>query len=557
MRSRSDTIRDIAGRPSTSSPGTFSMPSQNEDFFQRFEQLHEYVRWSPDEVARIHTIARVVTPHLPALLDDFERVITEHPAVRRIVSGGESQVARLKESFANWLRELLAGEYDQAYVQQRSRIGRRHVAIGLDQIYTSAAISRLRSSMTTILREHWAGSTEELLDTIGALNKLLDLDLAIIENAYEAEHVRRLEVAQRARMESALHQEKEFSEGLLEHAQAIVLILDVAGGILRYNPYLQELTGVLQQDVKGMNWLEVFIPPRERERMREVFQETVEQSDTSHAVSSIMTQTNREHRISWSSRTLKDVDGHTVAVLSVGQDITELNQAQQRALQAERLAGIGQMSTGLAHESRNALQRIQACAEMLELEVEGNPAALDLVRRIKLAQDHMHRLFDEVRGYAAPVKLDYSACHLRAVWREAWEMLMPQWEGRIAELIEHVPQGLPDFHGDHFRLVQLFRILLENALAACCDPVRIEISCVPGTVGGDPGVRISVQDNGPGLSPEQRERIFEPFYTTKTKGTGLGMAIARRIVDAHHGRIQAGDGATRGAEIVIALPCAP
>ena len=126
-----------------------------------------------------------------------------------------------------------------------------------------------------------------------------------------------------------------------------------------------------------------------------MFEETF-RSDTSATVSSLLTESGRERRISWSNKSLKNMAGRTVAMLSVGQDITELNQAQQRALQAERLAGIGQMSTGLAHESRNALQRIQACAEMLELEVEGNGAALDLVRRIKLAQDHMHRLFDEV-----------------------------------------------------------------------------------------------------------------------------------------------------------------
>ena len=199
---------------------------------------------------------------------------------------------------------------------------------------------------------------------------------------------------------------------------------------------MQELTGVLQQEVKGKSWFDTFIPQREQERLREVFQETVERSETSRMVSSIMTHAGRERRISWSSRTLKDVEGKTVAVLSVGQDITDLNQAQQRALQTERLAGIGQMSTGLAHESRNALQRIQACAEMLELVVEGNGEALDLVRRIKLAQDHMHRLFDEVRGYAAPVNLDCSDCNLGGVWREAWEILLPQWEGRIAELVE-------------------------------------------------------------------------------------------------------------------------
>ena len=274
-------------------------------------------------------------------------------------------------------------------------------------------------------------------------------------------------------------------------------------------------------------------------------------------VSSIMTHVGRERRISWSSKTLKDVSGKTVAVLSVGQDITDLNQAQQRTLQAERLAGIGQMSTGLAHESRNALQRIQACAEMLELEVEGNVEAMDLVRRIKLAQDHMHRLFDEVRGYAAQVHLDSSQCNLGSIWREAWEILLPQWEGRIAELAENTATAQLTLCGDHFRLVQLFRILFENALAACGDPVRIEITCSPTVLAGGKAIRISVRDNGPGLNQEQRERIFEPFYTTKTKGTGLGMAIAQRIVEAHEGKIQVGTCAGHGAEILVTLPCLP
>jgi signal transduction histidine kinase len=214
------------------------------------------------------------------------------------------------------------------------------------------------------------------------------------------------------------------------------------------------------------------------------------------------------------------------------------------------------MSTGLAHEARNALQRIQACAEMLELEVEGNSEAMDLVRRIKLAQDHMHRLFDEVRGYAAPLTLDCLDCNLGSIWREAWEILLPQWECRIAELVEETRGVDLHFYGDHFRLVQVFRILFENALAACSDPVRIEVHCRPALLSDVPAIEIIVRDNGPGLNREQRERIFEPFYTTKTKGTGLGMAIAQRIVEAHHGRISVGEAPDSGAEIMVILPYA-
>src|SRR5262249_31868393 len=79
--------------------------------------------------------------------------------------------------------------------------------------------------------------------------------------------------------------------------------------------------------------------------------------------------------------------------------------------------------------------------------------------------------------------------------------------------------------------------ILENALAACRDPVQITIGCAETVLRGRPALRIVVRDNGPGLTPEQQQRIFEPFYTTKTKGTGLGMAIAKRIVEAHGGQI--------------------
>ena len=100
---------------------------------------------------------------------------------------------------------------------------------------------------------------------------------------------------------------------------------------------------------------------------------------------------------------------------------------------------------------------------------------------------------------------------------------------------------------------QVFRNLLENALAACPDPVEIAFRCAPCDLGGRPAVRWSVQDNGPGLDQDQHKRVFEPFYTTKTKGTGLGLAIARRVIEAHGGRIEAGDRGT-GAEFVITLP---
>jgi signal transduction histidine kinase len=126
-------------------------------------------------------------------------------------------------------------------------------------------------------------------------------------------------------------------------------------------------------------------------------------------------------------------------------------------------------------------------------------------------------------------------------------------QGRDAQLVED--HGRLDLvcEIDPFRLEQVFRNIFENSLAAAADPVRVAVSCASTQINGKNGVRISVRDNGPGMTPQQRARIFEPFYTTKTSGTGLGMAIVQRMIEAHGGEIAAVD-CPAGAEIVVTLP---
>ena len=232
----------------------------------------------------------------------------------------------------------------------------------------------------------------------------------------------------------------------------------------------------------------------------------------------------------------------------------EIARLNEQALQNERLAAIGQMMTGLAHESGNALARSQACLEMLTFEVENQPKALNLITRIQQAQDHLKQLYEEVRNYAAPLKLQVEPWNLASIWRQAWENLQVMREDKKATLVEEFVGVDLRCHVDQFRLGQVYRNVFENSLAACAEPVEVKIVCVFGQLGAKRALRISIQDNGPGLNDEQRQRIFDPFFTTKTKGTGLGMAIAKRIVEAHGGQIAVGSGSPRGAEILITLP---
>jgi signal transduction histidine kinase len=234
-----------------------------------------------------------------------------------------------------------------------------------------------------------------------------------------------------------------------------------------------------------------------------------------------------------------------------------LREAQERALQSERLAAIGQMVTGLAHESRNALQRSQACLEMLALCVSDRPKALDLIKRLQDAQDHLHTLYEDVRSYAAPINLQKEPCDLRQVWREAWQHLEPIRREKQAILNESHDSMDLRCVVDPFRLGQVFRNIFENALAACSSPAVIDIGVAAAELDGRPALCALVHDNGPGISALERPKVFDPFFTTKAKGTGLGMAIARRIVEAHGGRIAIGDDDVPGAVFLLTLPKGP
>jgi two-component system, NtrC family, sensor kinase len=165
--------------------------------FGRYRELQSYVGWSDVDAERIVAAAALLEPCLQDLVDDFYAEIERHPAARKVITGGQAQIDRLKGTLVQWIRELLAGRYDADYVARRWRVGWRHVEIGLEQVYTNVALSRLRTGLIRALHVSWPHDPQALIETVRALNKLLDLDLAIIEDAYQAEYMARLQRTER------------------------------------------------------------------------------------------------------------------------------------------------------------------------------------------------------------------------------------------------------------------------------------------------------------------------------------------------------------------------
>ncbi|QDV30282.1 Sensor protein FixL [Planctopirus ephydatiae] len=247
------------------------------------------------------------------------------------------------------------------------------------------------------------------------------------------------------------------------------------------------------------------------------------------------------------------LDNHFLFTAAV-RDISERKRMEARMMQAERLAAIGEAMTGLTHESRNALQRSQACLEMLKMVIEGNAKANDLIADIQRAQNDLHALYEDVKEYAAPLNLQWRLNDVGQIVREAWANLSHQRSGRTISFSEdHSDLGL-QCNVDAFALRHVFQNIFDNSLAACADPVKVVVSYSECNIDNVAALQVSVRDNGPGLSPEAQKKVFEPFFTTKTKGTGLGMAICLRIILAHGGEITLVERNGQGAEFLMKIP---
>jgi signal transduction histidine kinase len=232
--------------------------------------------------------------------------------------------------------------------------------------------------------------------------------------------------------------------------------------------------------------------------------------------------------------------------------LRQLREAEVRAQRSERLAAIGIVVAGVAHESRNAMQRIQARVDLLRLSLEGQNELLHDLDAIEAANRSLRLLYDELREFAAPIQLRRENCQLDQLIASVWDDMAVHPHHADATLTIHSNNCMSDV--DTMRIEQVFRNLFENTLSACTAPIEVEIRCECWEWRGRKMVRVTIRDNGPGFSAQQREQAFEPFYTTKCEGTGLGLAISRRIVDLHDGRISIQSSGTDGAEIVLLLP---
>ena len=162
-----------------------------ESLIERYRELQRYIGWTEEDAQSVRSIARLLEPAFRRIADDFYEVIGRHLHTRAVLEESHAQIDRLKGTLTSWIGDLVSGDYDRNYVERRWAIGRRHAELGLDQVFCNVALGRIRKGLLEELCRVWDRSPVELNRAIVALNRLLDLDLAIIEDAYQAERLER------------------------------------------------------------------------------------------------------------------------------------------------------------------------------------------------------------------------------------------------------------------------------------------------------------------------------------------------------------------------------
>jgi len=235
----------------------------------------------------------------------------------------------------------------------------------------------------------------------------------------------------------------------------------------------------------------------------------------------------------------------------------QLQQAQAEARRSERLAALGQMFAGLAHEIRNPLGVIKGSAEMLTKKLDAsNPLAIELAGYISTEVNRLSLLVTRFLDFARPLHAETTMQSVVGILDHSLNTVASHCQGQPIVVERNYAHQLPQVPLDENLLEQAFVNLIQNAYEAmgAAGGGTLLVQAAPSTSNGRRGVEVRLRDNGPGIPAELREQIFNPFVTTKDTGVGLGLSIVSKIIDGHHGTIRLDPAADKGASFVIFFP---
>ncbi len=355
--------------------------------------------------------------------------------------------------------------------------------------------------------------------------------------------------------QSELHRERDFSGKILSNTQSHILVADTAGLISYANRRWYD-AGFDQRELLGRPLLELAAPGFTRP-LADAVQSTLNGQQVDNLELEIVRRNGAAGKFSANLSPMRDERGLVTSIVAVLTDITDSAVLRDKLVHAEKMAAVGQLVSGVAHEVNNPLTAILGFADLLMENPDLPETGRKDLRVILQEAQRTKQIVQNLLSFARQMPPQRNPLQLNLILRRTIQLRSYDFNSHGVDIVEHLDEGLPDVVGDAHQLQQVFLNILNNAYDAVREvgtPARIEIMS---TKAGD-GVEISFSDNGNGIS--HPDKIFDPFFTTKEigKGTGLGLSICYGIVKEHGGEIHCHNNiGGAGATFIVRLPAAP
>jgi len=354
--------------------------------------------------------------------------------------------------------------------------------------------------------------------------------------------------------QSELHRERDFSAKILDNTQSLILVANTDGLVTYANRRWYQM-GYQHHQLLGRPLPELISPPR-RQALAKAFASTLDGQQIDNLELQIARGQGHVGHFAANLSPMRDEQGKVVSIVVVMSDITDAATLQSKLMHAEKMAAVGQLVSGVAHEVNNPLTAILGFADLLMENPEMPDSARKDLRVILQEAQRTKQIVQNLLSFARQTPPQRAPLQLNTILRRTIQLRAYDLHSRGVEVLEQLDKDLHQVIGDSHQLQQVFLNILNNAYDTVRDtgrPARIDIR----TANRDKLVEVMFRDNGKGI--EFPERIFDPFFTTKEigKGTGLGLSICYGIVHEHGGEILCHNNSEgEGATFIVRLPAA-
>jgi PAS domain S-box-containing protein len=353
---------------------------------------------------------------------------------------------------------------------------------------------------------------------------------------------------------------KSYTDNILVSLTSGIVTVDLAGRVVTFNPAAELLTGFFAGEAVGRYCTEVFAHTAD---VGELLMQTLASRTAMGGLPlTLRRRTGEALPVELSTAPLKGGEGKDLGVVGVFRDLTVVRELEQQLQRSDRLAALGTLAAGLAHEIKNPLTSLLTFSRHLSRKFDDEEFRRKFERVVPRELERINGIVERALELARPARLSFTLVRPSSLLERALELYAEVFESKRIEVVRGYAHDVPMIQADPDSLYRALVNLVANAVEAMESGGRLSVRvswAEPAAAAGrrDRLVRLEIQDTGAGIASADADRIFDPFFTTKDHGTGLGLALAHKIVEDHGGTITVSSRPAVGTVVSILLPVIP